>query len=256
MPRSQIILAGLVFVTTATVRAEPPPATSEPATTTSAATQPTASQPSGASTAPASPGEPLQRFQDALEALVERIGPTVVAIQTDRRPSPGEAAAGNPLAWVASGSGVIVRGDGMVLTSQHVIEGAIAIHVTLNDGRFFRARRIAADPRADLAIIQIGADHLAAAELGDVREVRRGQIVLALGNPLGLAADGQAAVSLGIVSAIGRPLPGALGKDEDRHYGDMIQTSAAINPGHSGGPLVDIPRARHWRADRLDRGRG
>jgi serine protease Do len=76
--------------------------------------------------------------------------------------------------------------------------------------------------------------------MGDVRGLRRGHVVLAFGNPLGLAGDGQAAASLGIVSAIGRPLPQSVGQEEDRYYGDMIQTSTPIHPGHSGGPLVDI----------------
>jgi len=76
--------------------------------------------------------------------------------------------------------------------------------------------------------------------LGDVRDVRRGHIVFALGNPLGLAGDGQTAVSQGLVSAIGRPLPETFGRSEDRYYGDMIQTSARVSPGNSGGPLIDI----------------
>ena len=184
--------------------------------------------------------DPLRQLQSGIETLVEGIGPAVVAIQIDRRPAPGESASGNPLDWVTSGSGVVIRGDGMILTSQHVIEGALAIHVTLFDGRSCRARRVAADPRADLAILHVAEGGLTVAELGDVGGIRRGHLVLAFGNPLGLAGDGQAAVSLGVVSAIGRPLPQTVGRDEDRYYGDMIQTSAPIHPGHSGGPLVNI----------------
>lgn len=233
MIRNLLIIA-IVFLAAA-VRAEPPSPTSLPV-----ASEPATSQPVAVMIPAAPPDEPLQQLQNALEALVEKVGPAIVAIQTDRRPAPGERSTGSPLAWVASGSGVLIRGDGMILTSQHVIEGALAIHATLNDGRSFRARRVAADPRADLAVIQIGVNDIAVAELGDVRLVRRGHIVLAMGNPLGLAGDGQAAVSMGIVSAIGRPLPGIVGREEDRYYGDMIQTSAPINPGHSGGPLIDL----------------
>ncbi len=234
------LFASAIVLLTAAFRAEPPSPTSLPVTLEPATTQSATSQPASVLPSAAQPDESLQRLQDALEALVEKIGPTVVAIQTDRRPAPGDRPSGSPLAWVASGSGVLIREDGMILTSQHVIEGALAIHTTLHDGRNFRARRVAADPRADLAVIQIGAGDLATAALGDVRSVRRGHIVLAMGNPLGLAGDGQAAVSMGIVSAIGRPLPGIVGRDEDRYYGDMIQTSAPINPGHSGGPLIDL----------------
>ncbi len=242
MPRLHFItLAILAHAIAVEMKTEEPrAAASQPVATVPLTTQPAASQPMGVPPSPPPPEDSLPRLQDAFEALVEKVGPAVVAIQTDRRPSPGERPAGSPLAWVTSGSGVVIRSDGMILTSQHVIEGALAIHVTLHDGRSCRARRVAADPRSDLAIVQIAERDLAIAELGDVRGVRRGHLVLALGNPLGLAGDGQAAVSLGIVSAIGRPLPGTVGQDEDRYYGDMIQTSAPVNPGHSGGPLVDI----------------
>lgn len=234
MTRIFIALASCLVSLSAMARAEEPlTATSQPVLTVEI---PATSQPMEA----LPPPDPLHRLQDGIEALVEKVGPAVVAIQTDRRPSPGEPSSGDPLDWVTSGSGVVIRSDGMILTSQHVIEGALAIHVTLFDGRSCRARRVAADPRADLAALQIAERDLTVAELGDVRGVRRGHLVLAFGNPLGLAGDGQAAVSLGIVSAIGRPLPQTVGRDEDRYYGDMIQTSAPINPGHSGGPLVDI----------------
>jgi serine protease Do len=135
---------------------------------------------------------------------------------------------------------VIIRADGTILTSQHVIDGAATIHVGLFDGRRLRARLIGADARADLAVIRIQAGDLAVAELGDAGRLRRGHIVLSLGNPLGLSVDGQVAVNQGVVSAIGRPLPDALGRREDRYYGDMIQTTIRAGPGDSGGPLIDI----------------
>ncbi len=180
-------------------------------------------------------------MERAFVALVDRVGSAVVAIQADRRPdSLGERADWKPHRWTGIGSGVLIRDDGMILTSQHVIDGAAVIHVTLQDGRRFIARVIAADRRSDLAVIRIHADRLGHAELAGDRPVKRGHLVLALGNPLGLARDGQAAVSHGMISAIGRPLPEAFGREEDRYYGDMIQTTAPINPGNSGGPLVSI----------------
>jgi len=180
-------------------------------------------------------------MERAFAELVDRVGPTVVAIQADRRPdSLGERADWTPRRWIGTGSGVLIRDDGMILTSQHVIDGAASIHVVLHDGRRFIARLIAADRRSDLAVIRIHADDLPYAELDDTGPVQRGHLVLALGNPLGLARDGQAAVSHGMISAIGRPLPEAFGRDDDRYYGNMIQTTAPVNPGNSGGPLVNV----------------
>jgi len=185
--------------------------------------------------------ELLERIQAAFTGLVDRVGPAVVAIQADRRAAGlGENEQGAMESWSSNGSGVIIRRDGMILTSQHVIDAAVTIHVTLYDGRRLAARPIAADRRSDLAIIRINADALNIAQLGDARDVRRGHLVFALGNPLGLSSDGQAAVSHGLVSAIGRPLPETFGREEDRYYGDMIQITAPIHPGNSGGPLVDI----------------
>lgn len=183
----------------------------------------------------------LEQMQQAFAGLVKRIGPTVVAIQADRHPSSlGRDQDWGPDAWSSAGSGVIIRRNGMILTSQHVIEGAASIYVTLHDGRRMIARRIAADRRSDLAIIRVSLDNAPAAELADATELRRGHIVFALGNPLGLSSDGQAAVSHGLISAMGRPLPERFGREEDRYYGDMIQTTVPIHPGNSGGPLIDI----------------
>lgn len=210
-------------------------ASSQPATT-----QP-ASQPGSVPrdlAANVAPTDPLAELERAVMQLIDGASPWVVAIAVERRAAPA-AVASDPFVASASGSGVIIRADGMILTSQHVIADAATIHVTLHDGRRLRARRVAADPRADLAVIAVAEDGLAVAPLADARALRRGAIVLALGNPLGLAADGQAAAAMGIVSAIARPLPETFGRDEDRYYGDMIQTTAQIHPGHSGGPLID-----------------
>ncbi|MBK8271213.1 MAG: trypsin-like peptidase domain-containing protein [Planctomycetes bacterium] len=183
----------------------------------------------------------LADVQAALVELVRRVDPAVVTIQADRNPAAlGRRDDWTARPWVSTGAGVIIRDDGMILTSQHVIDRAGAISAVLHDGRVIRAIPIAEDRRADLAIIRIQSDNLQAAELAPDDSFRRGNIVVALGNPLGLSGDGQASVSHGIISAIGRPLPENFGRDEDRYYGDMIQTTAPINPGNSGGPLIDI----------------
>ncbi|HWL92998.1 MAG TPA: trypsin-like peptidase domain-containing protein [Phycisphaerae bacterium] len=183
----------------------------------------------------------LQQVQDAIVKLVRRVDPCVVTIQADRMPSNLGGDEDVPArTWMSTGAGVIIRRDGMILTSQHVIDRASAIYVVLHDGRTVQAIPIAEDRRADLAVIRITGGEYQAAQLAESDSVKRGNIVVALGNPLGLAGDGQAAVSHGVISAIGRPLPENFGRDEDRYYGDMIQTTAPISPGNSGGPLIDI----------------
>ncbi len=221
---------------------------------TSLSTQPT-SQPASQPDAPHSPNgdkphEPspleggqalLDRVQAALVELVRRVDPSVVTIQADRSPAAlGARNEGSQRSWTSTGAGVFIRDDGMILTSQHVIDRATTINVVLHDGRTLRALPIAEDRRADLAVIRVNIDGCAAAQLADADAAERGHIVVALGNPLGLAGDGQASVSHGIISAIARPLPENFGRDEDRYYGDMIQTTAPISPGNSGGPLIDI----------------
>jgi S1-C subfamily serine protease len=130
-----------------------------------------------------------------------------------------------------SGSGVIVSPDAIVLTNNHVIDGASRIMLTLADGRQFRARAIGRDQETDLAVLRgETAETLPPARLADSKRVRPGQIAIAIGNPLGF----QSTVTAGIVSAVGRSLRGSNG----RLIGDVIQTDASLNPGNSGGPLV------------------
>jgi len=139
-----------------------------------------------------------------------------------------------------AGSGVILRSDGLILTNEHVIHDAEEIIVHLHDGRDFPGHVVQIDSRGDLAIVRIGATGLQAAILGDVFTIRQGHLVFAMGNPFGVASEvGNASMSWGIVSALGRPLP-LLGAAEDRYYGNLIETTAPINPGNSGGPLFDI----------------
>ncbi|MCX5683305.1 MAG: trypsin-like peptidase domain-containing protein [Planctomycetota bacterium] len=138
-----------------------------------------------------------------------------------------------------NGSGVIITPDGMILTSEHVVHDAAEIEVTLSTRKKFRAKVVGGDARRDLAVIRIEAKDLPAATLGDAAILRRGQFVLAVGSPFGFGRDGQASISFGIISGIGRAIPG-IGRELDRYYGNLIQTDAAVNPGNSGGPLVNL----------------
>jgi serine protease Do len=131
------------------------------------------------------------------------------------------------------GSGVIVSPDGYILTNNHVIEGATDIQVFLKDKRQLKAKLVGADPRTDLAVLQIPATGLASVKLGDSTKLRVGDIVLAIGDPFGIGET----VTMGIVSATGRRSPELAGSDGG--YADFIQTDAAINPGNSGGALVN-----------------
>jgi len=144
-----------------------------------------------------------------------------------------------PFRAQGNGSGCIISEDGFILTSEHVVRDATEIVVTRTGGKHYRARVVGADPRRDLAVIRIEATGLPVAELGDASGLARGQFVIALGSPFGFGRDGQASLSFGIVSATGRAIPG-VGAELDRYYGNLIQTDAAVNPGNSGGPLVDL----------------
>ena len=146
---------------------------------------------------------------------------------------------GPPARSQSNGAGFIISADGFILTSEHVVRDAVEIDVTLATRKVYRARLVGADPRRDLAVIRIEADGLPVVRLGDAAALRRGQFVLALGSPFGFGRDGQPSLSFGIVSGTGRAIPG-IGRELDRYYGNLIQTDAAVNPGNSGGPLVNL----------------
>ena len=155
---------------------------------------------------------------------------------------------------VVNGSGTIISEDGLILTNEHVVQGAAEIDVLLHDGQRLRGVVVAADPRSDLAILQVPRAGLRPATLCDWSTVARGQWVVVIGNPFGLGSDGQLSVSVGVIANLGRQLPG-LGEVDDRFYSDMIQVTAPINPGNSGGPLfnlrgelIGIVTAMHARA--------
>jgi len=136
------------------------------------------------------------------------------------------------------GTGILVGGDGLIITNQHVTGGADSIVVTLRDGRDFQARLLGEDDRTDIAVLKIEATGLPVAPIGRSRDLQIGDWVVAIGNPYGfLLGNSEPTVTAGVVSALGRDvLPG---EGQSGLYVDMIQTDAAINPGNSGGPLVN-----------------
>ena len=191
----------------------------------------------------------MARLEEAFTRLTDEAGPSVVAIRVTRTVGSTPAAAEGsdvtinqaPDQPVASaGSGIILRPNGYILTNQHVISGADRISVLLHDGSRCPARLVASDLRSDLAVLRIDRDDLKPARLGDVSQVRRGQWAFAMGDPYGFAGDGQLAVSVGHVSALGRGLQRQLDPSNLRYYGNLIQTTADINPGNSGGPLLNL----------------
>ena len=131
------------------------------------------------------------------------------------------------------GSGIVLYRNGLIITNNHVIDGATKVQVNLRDGRTLVGEVVGADEQTDVALVKVAADDLPAADLGDSEKLRVGQFVLAIGNALGL--PGGPTVSMGVLSAIGRPLPGS-----DFIFEGLLQTDAAVNPGNSGGPLADL----------------
>jgi len=166
----------------------------------------------------------LDAYSRAVIHTVDKVSPSVVGIEVQRRHG-GRSAPPH-----SSGSGFVFTPDGMVLTNSHVIEDAGRVIVKLPDGREFRGDVVGDDPHTDLGVVRIDGSGLPWASLGDSASVRVGQVVVALGNPLGF----QFSVTSGIVSALGRSLRTRSGRLID----DIIQTDAALNPGNSGGPLV------------------
>jgi S1-C subfamily serine protease len=181
----------------------------------------------------------LDAYSQSVTSAVERISPSVVHIEVHQglpERSTGRSRSGQPRERQGGGSGFIFTPDGLIVTNSHVVHDASRISITTADGRRMQASLIGEDPASDLAVIRIDEPHfeephLAAAELGDSQKLRVGQIAIAIGAPYGF----QSTVTAGVVSALGRSLRSYSGRLID----DVIQTDAALNPGNSGGPLVD-----------------
>ncbi|MGD9844676.1 MAG: S1C family serine protease [Variibacter sp.] len=176
-----------------------------------------------AAAAPDSDAALLDAYSNAVVGVTDRVGPAVVRVDT-RRAAGGQGSGG-------VGSGVVISPDGLVLTNSHVVDGAREVRIADAEGRVMEAQVLGEDADTDLALLRASAArNLPTAAIGDSKVLRRGQLVVAIGNPLGF----EFTVTAGVISALGRSIRARNG----RLIEDVLQTDAALNPGNSGGPLV------------------
>ncbi len=171
----------------------------------------------------------LSGFENQVTQAVEKLGESIVSVSSMRL----ERRYFGIVPLEGQGSGIVLDKRGLIVTNNHVIDGANQVHVNLKDGRTFTGEVVGADEATDVAVIRVNADDLPAADLGDSETLKVGQFVLAIGNALAL--PGGPTLSMGVLSAKGRPLPGS-----DFIFEGLLQTDAAVNPGNSGGPLADL----------------
>jgi S1-C subfamily serine protease len=171
--------------------------------------------------------EALDAYSQVVTTVAERVLPSVASLRISRRLYGGRQAQG-------SGSAVAITPDGFLVTSAHVVEGVDRGRASMTDGRELRFEVVGRDPLSDLAVIRSGGADLEPVSLGNADRLRVGQLVVAVGNPMGLAGS----VTAGVVSALGRSFPTSDGR-ASRLVENVIQTDAALNPGNSGGALVD-----------------
>jgi serine protease Do len=192
---------------------------------------------------PATPAATAEVLERAFTEVAESVSKSVVAMRVESRRKLTNPFDGSPFGeWFApgprdqvqiqhgTGSGVVIRGDGYILTNKHVVEGASRVEVVFKDGRLLVGKTVGIDDATDLAVVKVQAKDLIAARFADSSKTRPGEWTIAIGSPFGLDYT----VTVGVVSAVGR---GGMGANEIEDY---LQTDASINPGNSGGPLVNL----------------